>query len=101
MTRHTRSKQLIKLAMMQGEDVKFEKWNYSPRHNLTIEDSIKEAIKWDTVLDTSFKWVRFKNMYKTYNWVQFASTCTLTLGDKTSEVNCEKVIHIKTYKYYI
>lgn len=54
MTRHTRSKQLIKLAMMQGEDVKYAKWNYSPGHNLTIE----YARKIDRVIDSEFKWYR-------------------------------------------
>ncbi|USL89419.1 hypothetical protein vBBceHLY2_00143 [Bacillus phage vB_BceH_LY2] len=61
MTRHTRSKQLIKLAMMQGDDVKFAKWNYEPGHNLTIEASIEESNKWDKVIDTSFQWMRKGN----------------------------------------
>lgn len=62
MTRHTRSKQLIKLAMMQGEDVKFAKWNYSPGHNLTIEGSIAESNKWEKVIDPNFVWYRMHKL---------------------------------------
>ncbi|AEW47277.1 hypothetical protein BCB4_0045 [Bacillus phage B4] len=58
MTRHTRSKQLIKLAMMQGEDVNFAKWNYSPGHNLPIEYSYKLQ----GVLDESFRWKRLPSL---------------------------------------
>lgn len=58
MTRHTRNKQLIKLAMMQGEDVKYAKWNYAPKLNLPIEYSCKL----EKVIDPKFIWYRLHKL---------------------------------------
>ncbi|MEB9013900.1 hypothetical protein P4H82_27415 [Bacillus cereus] len=69
MTRHTRSKQLIKLAMMQGEDVNFAKWNYSPGHNIPIEYSFVLQ----GVLDPTFEWRRVETYPNTFvNYISYS-----------------------------
>lgn len=90
MTRHTRSKQLIKLAMMQGEDVRFAKWNYSPGLNVTISESCKR----DTSIDQTFKWSRYKLSDKIKNVVYFASTLEMQLGEKKKTIPCVRYIDV-------
>ncbi|QVW28859.1 hypothetical protein [Bacillus phage SWEP1] len=90
MTRHTRSKQLIKLAMMQGEDVRFAKWNYSPGLNVTI----KESCKRDTTIDPTFRWARYKFGGKFKNVIHFASTLEMQLGEKKKTIPCVRYIDV-------
>ena len=91
MTRHTRNKQLIKLDMMQGEDVKFAKWNYPTGYNLTIKESCKRL----EVTDRTFRWVRYKINGVTKNRIHFASTIELQLGEKKSTIPCMRYIDVK------
>ncbi|UNA01428.1 hypothetical protein MG295_00011 [Bacillus phage vB_BcgM] len=90
MTRHTRNKQLIKLEIMQGEDVRFAKWNYSSGYNLTIEESVRRQ----GIIDPTFRWVRYNLSGKVKNRIHFSSTIELQLGEKKSTIPCVRYIDV-------
>lgn len=90
MTRHTRSKQLIKLAIMQGWHVPLTKWNLSTGHNITIKESIEQQ----GVIDPTFKWSRYKFGGKFKNVVHFASTLEMQLGEKKKTIPCVRYIDV-------
>lgn len=54
MTRHTRNRQMVKLAIMQGYHVPLWKWDFQTGTNLPMESSVKLA----TEIDKSFSWYR-------------------------------------------
>lgn len=75
---------------MQGEDVRFTKWNYSPGLNVTISESCKR----DTTIDPTFKWSRYKLASKIKNVVHFASTLEMHLGEKKKTIPCVRYIDV-------